>query len=99
MQYGKRMARYLNQTVVWQRRTGKDAYNKPQYADAVDIPVRVEGKIRLVRDSLGNEVVSNTTAFCQSPVKALDLLGGKPVLTVADMVDGDGEVVGWEVYL
>ena len=77
---------YLNQTATWHYATGHDDYNKP-ITSSKSIPVRWEGKRRLVRDKEGREVVSEARVFCTANVKAGDRLeyGGRqwPVIAVS----------------
>lgn len=99
MNYADRMRRLLNQKVTWAAITGHNAYNKPTMAPPETIPARKERRVRLVRNNLGEEVVSNTTVYCQKPIQPQEELDGAIVLSVADWVDGAGNVVGCEVYL
>lgn len=84
---------YLRQTAIWHRPTGTDAYGKPTWESA-DIPVRWEGKRRLVRDAQGREVVSEARVFCVAAVQTGDELeyAGRrwPVINVATMPGLDG---------
>jgi hypothetical protein len=93
---------YLNQTATWHRVTGQDGYGEPTY-ESKTIPVRWEGKRRLVRDKEGREVVSEARVFCTAPVQEGDLLeyaGRKwPVITVASVPGLDGATNHHEVAL
>lgn len=97
--YADRVKELLNQVALLKRRSGTDAFNKPDYSEDVFIAVRKEGKNKLVRDILGNEVVSNTTVFCTVPVKPNDLIDEAVVISVSEMVEKDGTICGYEVFL
>lgn len=64
---------YLNQTVVWRRQVGIDAYGRPEW-ETKTIPARWEGKRQLVRNVEGREVVSEARMFCLAPVQPGDEL-------------------------
>jgi len=65
------------------------------------IPVRWEGKRRLVRDSQGREVISEARFFCLEKVKPDDIAEYNghewPVITVSEIVDLDGNISHYEV--
>jgi len=85
---------YLNQTATWHRVTGQDGYGEPTY-ESKTIPVRWEGKRRLVRDNEGREVVSEARVFCTEAVKPGDELeyDGRswPVIAASPIPGLDGE--------
>ncbi len=97
--YEQRMKLYLNDSVNWERKSGQDAYAQPTYSEGIAIAARKERKARMVRDSLGNEVVSDTTVFCQAGVEPQDKLDGTTVLAVMNMLDKHCDLIGVEVYL
>ena len=84
---------YLNQRVVWKRKTGSNEYGEP-VTKQKSIKVRWEGKRRLVRDNEGREVVSEARVFCIEPVKPGDILKYEdrdwPVISVSIVPGLDG---------
>ena len=84
---------YLNQRVVWKRKTGQNEYGEPVTKQKT-IKVRWEGKRRLVRDNEGREVVSEARVFCIEPVKPGDILKYEdrdwPVISVSIVPGLDG---------
>ena len=84
---------YLNQRVVWKRKTGSNEYGEP-VTKQKSIKVRWEGKRRLVRDNEGREVVSEARVFCIEPVKPGDILKYEdrdwPVIAVSIVPGLDG---------
>ena len=84
---------YLNQRVVWKRKTGSNEYGEPVTKQKT-IKVRWEGKRRLVRDNEGREVVSEARVFCIEPVKPGDILKYEdrdwPVIAVSIVPGLDG---------
>ncbi len=93
-----RMKLYLNQDVTWESKTGKDGYNKPVYASS-EIKARKEKKRRMVRDTQGEEVVSETTLYTQSAIGLEDRIDSEEVINVSEWIDKDGSVIGYEVFL
>lgn len=80
---------------VFDTRGGFDAKT---YNDA-PINCRFEGKRRLVTTPTGDRLISSTTVFTDATVGYEDLIDGRRVLQVLDMVDGDGLQLGVEVLL
>lgn len=99
------LADYLNQSVTWKRKTGTDPYAGDTYSSST-IKVRWEFDRRMVRNSEGQEVVSEGMVFA-SPTDAIgsddllvDDLGREwPVITVARIPGLDGGVHHLEVRL
>ena len=91
---------YLNQTATLKTTTGYDGYGDPVTVEK-SIPVRWEGKRRLVRDSQGREVISEARLFCLERVKPDDLVeySGEEwkVIAVSEIVDLDGALSHYEV--
>ena len=94
-----RMALYLNQDVIWQAKADQNLYNEPVYSAGVSINARKESKRRMVRDALGEEVVSETTIYTQSEIGMEDLLDADQVINIGEWIDKDGSVVGYEVFV
>ncbi len=94
---------YLNQTAGWKQKTGSNKYNEPQHADQVGIPVRWQGKRRMVKNEQGEEVVSEVKVFTKDPVSLGDRLiyNGRewPVVSVLEVRGLDGEIEYYEVAL
>ena len=97
--YSERLALYLNQTAQYQAQTGPDMYGNMQYAEPQTIKVRKEGKTRLVRDTNGETVASSTTLFSIEQINPIDMVDGVIVINSMSMVDGGGNIIGWEAYL
>jgi len=91
---------YLNQTLTLKTTTGYDGYGDP-ITEEKTIPVRWEGKRRLVRDSQGREVISEARFFCLEKVKPDDIAEYNghewPVIAVSEIVDLDGNLSHYEV--
>lgn len=96
--YAARLSLRLKQTVSWKSKTGQDKMNEPTY-DTTSISARKEAMRKMVRDLRGEEVVSNSLIITQSAVQEEDMIDGEKVISVEPMVDGEGNIIGYEVYV
>ena len=53
----------MNQTVVWEKRSGLDAYGDPVFLAPVDVRARVTSRNRVTRTVGGQEQVSTVTVY------------------------------------
>ncbi|AGK97408.1 hypothetical protein [Clostridium pasteurianum] len=92
---------YLNQTITYEKYKQSDGLGNGSYEATIDLPCRIEDKIKLVRDKKGNQVVVNNTIYLKGSALTLnveDKLGGRVVIAVGTITDLDGENVGWLGY-
>ena len=93
---------YLNQTVTWTTGTINE-YGELSNTVSKDIKVRAKGRRTLVRNTQGEQVISETQIICTESINPGDIInyGGRdwPVITVGDMVDLEGQTIGKKVYL
>lgn len=93
----------LNQTILYRQFLGTDGYGKPQYAKERPMPCRLEGDRRLVRDSTGKEVVSESRVFTAEHVGVQDAfcINGVtvPIIRVSEHPALDGSFSYCEVRL
>ena len=94
---------YLNQTAKWKVKGVVNKHNEVTFADPTDIDCRFEYKRKMVRDKLGQTVISEATMFTQSAVKPDDLITYDNrdwvVISVADEVGLSGSVEFYEVMM
>lgn len=66
----ERFGRLVTHTVQIEAATGKDGYGKPTYAAPVTYRCDVSGQRKLVRNALGQEVVSSQSIIliCHDPI-------------------------------
>lgn len=95
----EKLNKYLNQTAELEVKNGVDRYGHQSYAEPVTIPVRIEGNVKLVRDMNGEEVTSTTTIFSTIQILPLDKVNGVEVINSMQMVNRQGQVIGWECFL
>lgn len=90
---------HLKQTVSFEQFASVDDRNNITFAAAVSIIARSEGKRRMVTNLEGDRIVSSTTIFTIQVITTKDLIDGRRVLQVLDMVDGEGNLIGYESLL
>lgn len=90
---------YCNQSAVWKHISDSNEYNEPVYSEPVTIKCRKEQKFKLVKNKLGQEVVSDTKLTTVMPVQVDDLIDDRTVISVLSLVDFDGNTEGYEVML
>lgn len=92
---------YLKQVATWKKTVSIGGYPPTPQEPGTPIKVRWEEKRRLVRNSQGQEVVSEAKASCLEDVKPGDVLnyGGRdwPVIAVSETIDLGGVVQYREV--
>lgn len=91
------IGRTLNQTVSWQAISSTDVRDDATYAAAVSLRAR---KVQKLKDLIGKdgEVTTATNQIMMGPsctVKVGDLLDGREVVAISDMVAVNGTVVGY----
>lgn len=87
---------YLNQAVSWQQKTGHDEFNHPIF-NSTTIQTRKEARDRLLKNDLGETILSKSTFFCHHAIQINDWLDEMPVLQVYEMINRRGKIVGFEV--
>lgn len=99
---GNILDEYLNQTITYEKNKQSDGLGNGSYEAAIDLPCRIEDKIKLVRDKKGNQVVVNNTIYLNGSIPESlnvdDKLGGRIVIAVGTITDLDGENIGWLGY-
>jgi len=59
---------YLTQSAQLIKKTGVNAYSKPTYATAIDIKCRVDEKIKIIKNTQGDAIQIDATAFVDKGV-------------------------------
>lgn len=90
------LRKFLKQKVVWEAYQKQDGFGKATYIPQL-ISARKEAVQKEVHDGLGKIVVSDDRIFCEDKIAVEDLIDGKRVLRVKNIVNAKGEVVGYEV--
>lgn len=98
MSYSASLSELLNQTVTLSTFASRNVAGEETYTDS-QVSARKEGRRRLVTTADGERLVSPTTVIVQIAVTIEDQIDGRRVLEVLDMVEGDGEIIGYEVLL
>lgn len=95
--------RYLNQDATWKCKTGQDGYGQPIFDVGTAIKVRWQGKRQLIRDTQGQEVVSQAEVWLledAAPEDHLVYAGQEyPIVSVGETVDLEGNVRFRKVFV
>jgi hypothetical protein len=93
---------YLNQTITLKVKRAVNAYNEPTYTSS-NVKARFEYKRKLVRNSLGESVISEATCFTQTVIKVGDVITYDSidwvVIGVNSTVELDGSVCYYEAVM
>jgi hypothetical protein len=90
---------FTNQTVSYEKRTGKSNYTGITYAPAVEIPARKELRQTRVRNAQGSEVLSTTYVLTEHSVALGDKIDGLEIQALESIVNKGGRLLGYEAYL
>jgi hypothetical protein len=94
---------YMNQTVTWKSKGTVNDSNEPVYAADVVIKCRFEFQRKIVRNKIGEKIMSSAQMFTKSHVRPDDLITYDNidwvVLDVADQPDLFGSVSFYEVLM
>lgn len=93
---------YANQSITLKQKGAINAFNEPTYT-TVTIQGRAQYKRKIVRNTQGQEVLSESQIFTASAVVSDDLIVidgiDYPVISVEKIADLDGVILWYEVYL
>jgi hypothetical protein len=89
---------YLNQSLTWSYAGTPSEYNESTYTTST-IKGRMETGFKLIRNAQGQEVISSAVVFTRSAVQNNDLINNRRVISVESMVDLDGSINWYEVYV
>ena len=89
---------YTNQSMSLKHATSISEYNEKTYTTTT-IYGRKETGSKMVRNTLGEEVVSTACIFTKSAVVVNDLIDNSLVISVETLVGLDGNVKFYEVYI
>lgn len=93
---------YLNQTVTWKAVSSVNDCNE-KTTTSTSISARFQFNRKIVRNSVGETVISEAQCFTESAVKPGDLINFDnvdwTVISVQDNVDLEGNVLFYEVML
>lgn len=96
------IADYLNQTITLKTKSSVNTYNESTFTTS-SIKARFEYRRRLIRNSLGEQVISEATVFSLTEIKPDDTITYDGidwvVLRVSKEVDLFGDVSHYEVML
>ena len=94
---------YLTQKATWKAKASVNEFNEPTYAAPVEIACRIDFKRKMVRDKMGQEVISESTLLTTSAINPDDIIiygtFSMVVITSHPLNELDGTVMFYEVSL
>lgn len=65
---------YSTEGIIWKLKTGTSFNGRPEFGESVSVKGRVVFKRRIVKNNLGQEVVSEVTVYTSAKINAGDYL-------------------------
>ncbi len=90
---------YLNQNVVLCHRTGTNQRGQPVFSESVTVPCRIQKKHTLIQKSDSEIVSAEYVCYLTDEVKTGDKINGFTILSVSNMVDLNGEIIGFRAVI
>lgn len=90
------LARLCNQTVQWESRTSLSDRDDGSFAPPVTLQARSEARLRDVIAKNGEVTTSTNLVTLLQAVEIGDLIDGREVITLQEMVDIGGHSIGWK---
>ncbi len=102
-----RLNKYFHQTASWRKSANSfDDYGNPEREAPINIPCRIEKRITIAKDTSGREKTSTILCYIEPQegiTCAEDIMGGAingmDIISVKEITDGLGKIVGYEVSL
>jgi hypothetical protein len=89
------LGEYLNQKAILMRPGIPNKYGESTYQE-FEINCRYEKKTKLIRNSKGEQVVSNSTILTDFKLEYGDIVDNRIVESINDMTGLEGEIIGYE---
>lgn len=89
---------YMNQNLIWKHSVSVNEYNESTYS-VMTIKGRKETGLKLVKNKLGEDVLSSSRVFTQTAVSIDDLIDDSEVINLETLIDIDGTTGFYTVYL
>ncbi len=90
---------YLNQNVVLCHRTGTNQRGQPVFSESVTVPCRIQKKHTLIQKSDCEIISAEYVCYLTDEVKTGDKINGFTILSVSNMVDLNGEIIGFRAVM
>jgi len=90
---------YLNQTAELLHKTGTNQRGQPVFSESVTIPCRIQKKHTLIRKSDSEIISAEHICYLADKVETGDKINGLTVISVNDMVNFDGEIIGYKAVM
>lgn len=90
---------YLNQSLTWEHILTRNEYDEMATSVITTIKGRKETVNKLVRNTLGAEILSTAGLYTEAAVVCNDKIDGRIVISSEPQTNLDGSIMYYEVYL
>lgn len=90
---------YFNQTAEFQKKAGTNQRGVTLFEKAILIECRLEQKHNLIKKSDGETVETDYICYLDTEISTGDKLNGLTVVSVSNMVNLDGEIIGYKAVM
>lgn len=90
---------YLNQTAELQRQTGTNQRGQPVFSECQEVQCRLQQRHSLIKKSDSEVISAEHVCYLADEVRTGDKINGLTVLAVNDMINLDGEIIGYKAVM
>ena len=90
---------YLKQTAELQRQNGTNQRGQPVFSEIITIKCRLQQRHSLIKKSDSEIISAEHVCYLTDEVRTGDKINGLTVLAVNDMINLDGELVGYRAVM
>lgn len=90
---------YLNQTAELQRQNGTNQRGQPVFSEIITIKCRLQQRHSLIKKSDSEIISAEHVCYLTDEVRTGDKINDLTVLAVNDMINLDGELVGYRAVM
>jgi len=93
------LSNYLNQTAELLYKIDTNQRGQPVFSESVTVPCRIQKKHTLIQKSDCEIISAEYVCYLIDEVSAGDKINGFTVLSVSNMVDLNGEIIGFKAVM
>lgn len=90
---------YFNQTAELQRQTGTNQRGQPVFSECQEVQCRLQQRHSLIKKSDSEVISAEHVCYLADEVRTGDKINGLTVLAVNDMINLDGEIIGYKAVM
>lgn len=90
---------YLNQTAELQRQTGTNQRGQPIFSEIITVQCRLQQRHSLIKKSDSEVISTEHVCYLTDEVSTGDKINGLEVVSVSNMINLDGEIIGYRAVM